>query len=68
MSKTDKEINEIINSLEGEELCVYCVHNSYCSHGVTGTPNGPSYPPCADGLTIEDFDLESYLEDREGEQ
>lgn len=32
----------------GYELCDVCVYKFSCPRGVTGTPNGPSYPPCVD--------------------
>lgn len=59
-------IKEIIDSLDAEELCRYCLHGSDCSKGVTGGPNGPIFPPCASaGLTEDDFDIDLYLEDVE---
>ncbi len=59
-------IKEIIDSLDGEELCRYCVYSTDCSKGVTGGPNGPIYPPCASGgLTEDDFDMDLYLQDME---
>lgn len=41
----------------GEILLLEC--------GVKGSPSGPIYPPCCEGLDEEDFDLESYLKDVE---
>lgn len=33
-----------------DELCSACVYNADCKGGgVRGGPNGPIYPPCADG-------------------
>ena len=58
-------IKEIIESLDDEELCRYCVYSSNCPRGVAGSPNGPIYPPCADGLSEGDFDMERYLQDME---
>lgn len=60
------DLGEIIENLDGDELCKYCEYNGDCPHGVTGGPNGPIYPPCADGLDEDDFDLETYLADSEG--
>lgn len=61
------DVREIIASLDSEELCKYCSYNADCDGGVHGGPNGPIYPPCADGLRESDFDLDAYLEDVEGE-
>lgn len=52
-----KSVKEIIESLDGDELCKYC---RYEKEGC-----GPIYPPCCDGLDEDDFDLESYLQDVE---
>lgn len=60
-----KSAREIIDSLDGEDLCKYCSYSSDCDGGVIGGPNGPIYPPCADGLDEDDFDLEAYLADME---
>lgn len=60
-----KSVREIIDNLDGEELCKYCEYSSDCSGGVKGGPNGPIYPPCADGLDEDDFDLEAYFSDLE---
>lgn len=62
-------VKEIIESLDGDELCKYCYHmEEGCAGGVTGGPNGPIFPPCSErGLDEEDFDLESYLDDKECE-
>ena len=58
------DVREIIDSLDGDELCNYCRYKyEGCSGGVKGGPGGPIFPPCADGLEEEDFDLESYIED-----
>ena len=62
-----KSVQEIIANLDGEELCKYCAHNSDCPGGVHCSPNGPMYPPCADGLNEEDFDLDAFMEDLEEE-
>lgn len=62
-----KSVREIIDSLDGEELCNYCSYSPDCSGGVKGSPNGPIFPPCCDGLDEDDFDLEAYLADSEEE-
>ncbi len=62
-----KSVREIIDSLDGEELCKYCSYSPDCSGGVHGSPNGPIFPPCSDGLDEGDFDLEAYLADSEEE-
>lgn len=59
-------IREIIDSLDGDELCKYCrFGNEGCEGGVKRSPSGPIYPPCCEGLDENDFDLESYLQDVE---
>lgn len=63
-----KNISEIIESLDGDELCEYCRYSGDCSGGVHGGPNGPIYPPCADRLDEADFDLDTYLEDLENDE
>lgn len=62
-----RDVREIIESLDGDELCKYCQNRSECPGGVTGGPNGPIYPPCSNGLYEGDFDLEGYLADMEDE-
>ncbi len=32
-----------------DSLCGVCMYENNCSRGVSGGPNGPIYPPCADG-------------------
>lgn len=61
------DIQRIMGNLDLEGLCKYCKYSSECSGGVRGGPDDPIYPPCADGLDEDDFDLESYLEDAEDE-
>lgn len=59
-------VREIIDSLDRDELCKYCKFQSEgCDGGVKGSPSGPIYPPCCEGLDEEDFDLELYLKDVE---
>lgn len=60
-----KSAQEIIDSLDADELCKYCSYNSDCSCGLSSGPDGPIYPPCADGLDEADFDLGAYLADLE---
>lgn len=60
-----KSVREIIDGLDGDELCKYCSYSPDCDGGVRGGPSGPIYPPCADGLDARDFDLDAYLADVE---
>lgn len=61
-----ENVKEIIDSLDGDELCNYCRYKyEGCNGGVTGSPNGPIFPPCSDEFQEEWFDLESYTEDYE---
>ena len=60
-----KDMREIIKSLDGEEVCKYCGYSPNCPGGVSGGPNGPIYPPCADRLIEDAFDLDAYLADME---
>lgn len=61
-----KSVREIIDSLDGDELCRYCQHSPQCDRGVRPSGNGePIFPPCADGLDERDFDLDAYLADLE---
>ena len=62
-----KSIREIIDEIDPDELCNYCSYNTDCTGGVHGSPNGPIYPPCADRLDEDAFDLDAYMEDLEGE-
>lgn len=67
---SEVNVGEIIESLSEEELCKYCKHGICydCNGGVRSDGAGnPIYPPCADGLDEDDFDLDSYLEDMEKE-
>lgn len=43
-------------SHDGDDRCKYCIYQDGCPKGVTGTPTGPSYPPCADN------DPEAYID------
>lgn len=59
-------VEEIMGSLSGEELCKYCRYGiDYdCNGGVRSDGVGnPIYPPCADGLDEDYFDLDAYLAD-----
>lgn len=44
---------------EHDRWCNYCKYSYECSGGVSGSPNGPTYPPCADG------DLDMFLDEDE---
>lgn len=50
--------------VEHERVCECCPYNVECSKGVTGGPNGPYYPPCADcgyeHILNEDLVVETY--------
>lgn len=59
-------VEEIMDSLSGEELCKYCRYGiDYdCNGGARSDGAGnPIYPPCADGLDEDYFDLDAYLAD-----
>ncbi len=58
-------IKKIIDGLDAEDLCRYCVHHDYCEGSVKCYGGEPIYPPCADGLSENDFDMECYLQDME---
>ena len=64
---SEVNVKEMMDSLDAEELCKYCSYNSDCDGDVRGGPNNPIYPPCADGLDEDYFDLEAYLSDMEGQ-
>lgn len=67
---SDVNVEEIMDSLSEEELCKYCKHGICydCNGGVRSDGAGnPIYPPCADGLDEDDFDLDTYLADMEEE-
>lgn len=53
----DGRVEKWVNEHDGDELCKYCRHDDVCSHGVSGGPNGPIFPPCADG------DLDMWLDE-----
>ena len=42
---------------EQDDYCPYCKYNDLCGGGVTGSPNGPIYPPCSDRELEEFIDL-----------
>lgn len=65
MNDIESIVQDIIE--EGRE-CDYCKYESYCSRSVTNYGDGPSFPPCADLVAEEWFDLDSYLEDKEEEE
>lgn len=63
---SDVNVEEIMDTLDGEELCKYCRYGiDYdCDGGIRSDGAGnPIYPPCTDGLDKDDFDLEAYLVD-----
>lgn len=60
-----RDIREIIDSLDSEELCRYCVHHEYCDDEVKCYGGEPIFPPCADGLSEDNFDMDLYLQDME---
>lgn len=63
-------VEEIMDSLSEEELCKYCRYGiDYdCDGGIRSDSAGnPIYPPCADGLDEDYFDLDAYLVDTEEE-
>lgn len=61
-------VEKIIDSLSAEELCKYCRYgiDHDCDGGIrTDGAGSPIYPPCADGLAGDDFDVDAYLADIE---
>lgn len=66
--KTHKENNvkKAFYDLEGEDCCEYCPYRDEC-HGITGGPNGPIYPYCADNNIYAVLDYEKFKEDYLGE-
>lgn len=61
-----RDVREIIDSLDGKELCKYCSYGIHydCDGGIKSDGAGnPIYPPCSDGLSEDDFDLDAYLAD-----
>lgn len=67
---TDKEKIEKWIKENVENYCSYCTYA--CENpGVTGGPNGPVYPPCADWnevIMMQSLDVDSILQDIEDEQ
>lgn len=57
------DTQKIMDGLDPDEICQYCIHRRECSGDIHGGPNGPIYPPCADGFDEYDIDLEKYLRD-----
>lgn len=57
-------LNSQFNKLEGEDCCPYCPYKDECSGGVTGGPNGPIYPYCADCDIHEKLNKEAFFDDQ----
>ena len=57
-------LNSQFNNLEGEDCCPYCPYNNECSGGVTGGPNGPIYPYCADYDIHEKLNKEAFFDEQ----
>lgn len=53
----DKKLKEWLDGKEGDEYCAYCKYQDICGGGVSGSPNGPVYPPCSDGEFTDFIDL-----------
>ena len=53
--------NSQFNNLEGEDCCPYCPYRDECSRGVTGGPDGPIYPYCADCDIHEKLNKEAFF-------
>lgn len=51
-------------NLEGEDCCPYCPYNNECSGGVTGGPNGPIYPYCADHDIHKKLNKEAFFDEQ----
>ena len=53
--------------MRGDEWCRYCRFSDDCDGGVRGGPNGPIFPPCADGEPEMCLDEKAILEAIESE-
>ena len=53
----DERVIKWANEHDGDEWCNYCRYSDECDGGVKGSPNGPIFPPCADG------DLDMWLDE-----
>lgn len=53
-----KDFKQMLNVVEehGKE-CECCIYNDGCNKEVSGSPNGPIYPPCCDADTCFDEEL-----------
>ena len=51
-------------NLEGEDCCPYCPYNNECSGGVTGGPDGPIHPYCADHDIHEKLNKEAFFDEQ----
>lgn len=58
----EDNVKKAYYNLEGEDCCKYCPYQDEC-HGVTGGPNGPIYPYCADHNIYAELDYEKFKED-----
>ena len=45
----DERVLKWAEEHDGDEWCQYCRFSDDCDVGVRGGPNGPIFPPCADG-------------------
>ncbi len=60
----EKRIREWVENHDGDDWCRYCIFNDDCARGVTGGPDGPIFPPCADGDYLENcLDTDALMED-----
>ena len=63
----EEKLKKWVREHDCDDFCNYC--GCGCeSNGVTGSPNGPIYPPCADWNDeelIEHLDTETILNDME---
>lgn len=54
----NEQVRQWLETADGEDYCPYCIHQPFCPRGLTGTPNGPFYPPCSDQEPEAFLDLE----------
>lgn len=54
----NEQVRQWLETADGEDYCPYCIHQPFCPGGLTGTPNGPFYPPCSDQEPEAFLDLE----------
>lgn len=61
-ARDEYRIDTYLYNHDSDDICKFCIHQSDCPGGVTGGPNGPIYPPCADGEPNQYLDYEELLD------